>query len=284
MMQRGRSVRREVRDVTVGEVRIRAVEAGIGNGPALLLIHGFIVSHAEWDDVIDLLAAHFHVIAPDLPGFGDSAKPSPSRYEYGFSAFAESMADLIAGLGVGRVHVAGHSLGGAIAMTLAAHHPELIDRLVLVDPLSFPFPRSFRARLPLYPVLGPFWFKQLYGRSFFRAYFKDEVFPKGMPINLDRIDTFYDKFNTPSARESAYATMRATLDTRTLVALLGRVRAATLVIWGRDDKMFPVAFATKLARQLGDARLEIMATGHSPAEEQPEVFVRHVLEFLEGRR
>ena len=61
------------------------------------------------DDVIDLLAAHFHVIAPDLPGFGDSAKPSPSRYEYGFSAFAESMADLIAGLGVGRVHVAGHS-------------------------------------------------------------------------------------------------------------------------------------------------------------------------------
>ena len=105
-----------------------------------------------------------------------------------------------------------------------------------------------------------------------------------MPINLDRIDTFYDKFNTPSARESAYATMRATLDTRTLVALLGRVRAATLVIWGRDDKMFPVAFATKLARQLGDARLEIMATGHSPAEEQPEVFVRHVLEFLEGRR
>lgn len=283
-MTRTRSAKREFRDVTVGEVRIRAVEAGQGNGPPLLLIHGFIVSHEEWDDVIDELAQKFHVIAPDLPGFGDSAKPSPSRYEYGFDAFAESMADLIAGFSLGRVHVMGHSLGGAVAMKLAARHPELVDKLILVDPLSFPFPRSFKTKLPLYPIIGPFIFKQLYGRGLFRAYFRDDVFKKGVPLNLPRLDSLYDKFNSPAARESAYATLRAMLDTRTLVALLGRVQAKTLIIWGREDKIFPVAFATKLARQLPDARLEVMDTGHSPAEESPEAFVGHVLEFLEGRR
>lgn len=275
---------RESRDVTVRDVRIRAVEAGRGKGPTILLIHGFIVTHAEWDDVIDELAERFHVIAPDLPGFGDSSKPSPSKYAYSIEAFAESMADLVAAFGVGRVHVVGHSMGGAVALTLAAQHPELVQRLVVVDPLSYAVPMSFRAKLPFYPVIGPFIFKQLYGRTMFRSYFRDEVFPRGAPINLPRIDSFYDKFNSPAARESAYATLRAVLDTRTLVARLGRVRAPTLVVWGRDDKLFPCANASRLARELTDARLEVMECGHSPAEERPEQFLSIVTEFLEGRR
>jgi pimeloyl-ACP methyl ester carboxylesterase len=277
-------IRREVRDVTVGDVRIRAVEGGAGEGPALLLIHDLMVSHTEWDDVVDELAAEFHVVAPDLPGFGESAKPSPSRYDYGFATLAESMADLLAGLSLGRVHVMGHGLGGAVAMTLAAQHPELVDRVVLIAPTSFPAPLPFRSRLALYPVIGPFVFKQLYGRGLFRAYFREQVYARRDRMNVQRIDELYDQFNGPAARESAYATMRAMLDTRTLVALFGRVRAPSLVVWGRDDLIHPAVFATKLARQLPDARLEIMDTGHSPAEEAPEELCRHVVEFLRGRR
>lgn len=276
--------RREARDVTVRNVRIRAVESGRGNGPALLLIHGFLVTHAEWDDVLDVLAERFHVIAPDLPGFGDSEKPGPSRYAYGVEAFAESMADLIAAFGVGRVNVIGHSLGGAVGLTLAALHSELVQRLIVLDPLSYPFPMSLKTKLPLYPIIGPFIFKQLYGRALFRSYFRDDVFSKGASFDLARVDEFYDKFNTPAARESAHATMRAMLDTRPLIARLGRVRAPTLVMWGREDKLFPVAHASRLAKELPNARLEIMDAGHSPAEERPEEFVALVNEFLEGRR
>jgi pimeloyl-ACP methyl ester carboxylesterase len=277
-------IRREVRDVTVGDVRIRAVEVGGGRGPALLVIHDLMASHTEWDDVLDELAAEFHVVAPDLPGFGESAKPSPSRYDYGFATLAESMADLIAGLALGRVHVMGHGLGGAVAMTLAAQHPELVERVVLIAPTCFPSPLPFRSRLALYPVIGPFVFKQLYGRGLFRAYFREQVYAHRDRMNVQRIDELYDQFNGPAARESAYATMRSMLDTRTLVALFGRVRAQCLVLWGRDDLIQPAAFATKLARQLPDARLELMDAGHSPAEEVPEELGRHVVEFLRGRR
>lgn len=279
-----RTFERQTRDVTVRGVRIRAVEAGSEDLPPLLLVHGFMVSHAAFDDVIDLFSERFHVIAPDLPGFGDSEKPGPARYPYGIEAFSESLADLIAAFGVGRASVVGHAMGGAIALTLAATHSELVDRLVLVDSLSYSFPMSFRARLPLMPIIGGIVFKQLYGRSLFRAYFRDDVFSKGTELPLDRIDKLYDKFNTPAARESAYSVMHAILDTRAVVARVGRIRAPTLVVWGRDDKVYPVVNAQRLAREITNARLEIMDTGHSPAEEMPREFVATVTQFLEGRR
>lgn len=274
----------ETRDVTVREIRIRAIEAGRGNGPPLLLIHGFMATHAQWDDLLDDLAERFHVIAPDLPGFGDSAKPSPSRYSYDPEAFAESMADLVAAFDVGRVHVIGHSLGGAIGLTLASQHAELVQRLIVVDPLTYAFPLGLRSKMPFYPVIGPLLFKQLYGRGVFRSYFREDMFSKGIPINVGRVDGFYDKFNSPSARESAYATMRSMHDTRTVIARLGRIRAPTLVVWGREDKLFPVAHASRLAKELPNARLEIMDAGHCPHEERPEQFLAVVNEFLSGRR
>jgi pimeloyl-ACP methyl ester carboxylesterase len=276
--------RTQTRDVTVRGVRIRAIEAGPKDAPALVLIHGFLVSQLEWADVLPALAERFHVIAPDLPGFGESEKPGPARYPYGIDTFAEAIADLVAAFGVGRAHVMGHSMGGAVALTLAADHPELVQRLVVVDPLVYPFETSLKARLVLYPFIGPVIFKQLYGRGMFRAYFRDEVFNNGAGFDLARIDEHYERFNSPAARESAYATLRSLQDTRALVARLGRIRMPSLVVWGRDDKLFPVAHASRLAKDLSDARLEVLPTGHSPGEELPEVFLGVINEFLEGRR
>jgi len=275
---------RHERDVTVRGVRVRAIEAGSPDAPPLVLLHGFLVNHSEFDDVLPALAERFHVIVPDLPGFGDSEKPSPSRYAYGIDAFAEAVADLIAAFGVGRASVIGHSMGGAIALTLAAHHAELVDRLVLVDPLSYPFPLSLKARIPLFPIVGGIVFKQLYGRSLFRSYFRDDVFSREATLPLARIDLAYDKFNGPAARESAFAVMHAILDTRPVVARIGRVRAPTLVVWGRYDKIFPVANAQRLVRDISGARLEVLETGHSPHEERPREFVQKVVEFLDDTR
>ena len=277
-------IERVVRDVTARGVRTRVVEAGEGNGPALVLIHGFLASHREFDDVIDPLAQRFHVIAPDLPGFGESEKPNPTRYAYGIETFAEAIADLIAAFGVGRAAVIGHALGGAVALTLAANHAELVQRLVVVDPLCYPFPLRLRSRLALMPVIGGIVFKQLYGRALFRSHFRDDVFSPGFEIPLERIDEHYAFFNTPAARESAHAVMRAMLDTRPVVARLTRITAPTLVVWGCADRIYPAAMASRLVREIAGANLEIMDCGHSPHEERPRELVALVTQFLEGRR
>jgi pimeloyl-ACP methyl ester carboxylesterase len=101
---------------------------------------------------------------------------------------------------------------------------------------------------------------------------------------MARIDRLYALFNTPTARESAHATMRAILDTRPVVARLTRIMTPTLVLWGRQDRLFPVACAHRLAREIHGSKLEIMDTGHSPHEERPEEFTTLVTQFLEGKR
>ncbi|APR77480.1 Alpha/beta hydrolase fold protein [Minicystis rosea] len=282
----GRAAEREgrVRDVTARGIRTRVVEAGSERAPALVLVHGLFASHRSFEDLIEDLGARFHVIAPDLPGFGESEKPSPARYAYGVEAHAESIADLIAAFGVGRASVLGHAMGGAVALTLAAEHPELVQRLVLEDALVYPWTLGWPARLPLVPMVGGFVFKQLYGRALFRAMFRDIYYRPGFEAPMERVDWHYDAFNSPSARESAHAMMHAILDTRPVSARLSRIVAPTLVVWGREDRIFPVPGAQRLAREIPGAKLEIMNTGHTPHEERPRELSLLVTEFLEGKR
>jgi len=271
-------VDRATRDVTARGVRMRVVEAG--NERPLILIHNFMISHLEFENMLEPLAAQFHVLAPDLPGFGESEKPSPARYAYGIESFAEAMVDMIAGLELGRVSVVGHSLGGAAAITLAAEHPELVERLVLVDAMTYPFRLDFRSRLPLMPFLGGVLFKQLYGRGTFRRHFRENVFSPGFAMPLERIDRYYDQFNTPAARESAHAVLQSIRDTRPIVARITRITAPTLVMWGRSDRIFPASFGQRLAREIAGARFDVLDAGHSPNEERPDDFVRSISRFV----
>ncbi len=262
------------RDVTARGARIRFAEAG--KGPPLLLIHDYLASRAAWDDVLLRLAAHLRVIAPDLPGFGESEKPSPSRYRYDFDGFAESLADLLAAVGVGRVSICGHAMGGAVALRLAATYPHLVDKLVLVNPLVYPPRPDALSRIATVPVLGPLLFKQMYGRALFRTRFAGAT--------SQRVDRLFELFDVPAAREAAYATMLSMLDTRPLTASLPRVSAPTLVAWGRTYRASTVDEGRRLARELGKARFEVFECGASPAEERPAEFAESLVAFLSGGR
>ena len=100
-----------------------------GEGETLLLVHGMAGSSATWRAVFPQLAQRYRVLAPDLPGHGDSAKP---RGDYSLGAFAAWLRDLLNELGIERVTVIGQSLGGGVAMQFSYQHPELCDRLVLI--------------------------------------------------------------------------------------------------------------------------------------------------------
>ena len=101
----------------------------IGSGPALLLLHGLGCDHTTWEPVIDTLARRYTVIAPDLLGHGQSAKP---RADYSLGGYANGMRDLVTLLGIDRVTVVGHSFGGGVAMQFAYQFPERTERLILV--------------------------------------------------------------------------------------------------------------------------------------------------------
>jgi pimeloyl-ACP methyl ester carboxylesterase len=102
----------------------------MGEGPAVVLVHGITSSSRTWHSVMPALAERYTVIAPDLLGHGRSAKP---RGDYSLGAYASGVRDLLAVLGIERVTVVGHSLGGGIAMQFAYQFPEWLERLVLVD-------------------------------------------------------------------------------------------------------------------------------------------------------
>ncbi len=274
------SVDREpvLRDVSARGARVRFVEAG--GGPPLLLVHGYLSSHLEWEDVLPQLAQDFHVIVPDLPGFGESEKPPPARYPYTFEAFAESLCDLAAALGLGRISVCGHAMGGSVALTLAANYPDLVDKLLLVAPLVYPPRPDVTSRVATLPVFGALLFKQLYGKALFRRYFRQRVYASCPKVPREKVDLLFDSFNAPAAREAAYATMVAMQDTRPLVASVPRVTAPTLVGWGREDRAIPLADGRRLAKELRSARFEVFECGHSPPEECPDAFAEVAASFL----
>src|SRR6201993_5016729 len=102
----------------------------VGRGPALLLIHGMAGSSATWQAIIPQLSKKYRVIAPDLLGHGESAKP---RGDYSLGAFAVWLRDLLDELAVTQATVVGHSLGGGVAMQFVYQHPDYCRRLVLIS-------------------------------------------------------------------------------------------------------------------------------------------------------
>jgi pimeloyl-ACP methyl ester carboxylesterase len=267
------------RDVAARGARIRFVEAG--SGAPLILVHDYLASRVAWEDVLPRLAENFHVIAPDLPGFGESEKPPPSRYRYGFEGFSESLVDLVAALGLGRVSLCGHAMGGAVTLTLAASYAHVVQKLVLVNPLVYPPKRpDALSRIAAVPVLGPLVFKQLYGRALFRSRFLGDARSPANGHASRRVDRLFELFDAPAAREAAYATMRAMLDTRPLTASVPRVTAPTLIAWGRANRASPIEHGRRLARELRGARFEVFDCGSSPPEECPDAFASAVTAFL----
>jgi pimeloyl-ACP methyl ester carboxylesterase len=192
--------------------------------------------------------------------------------------------DLYAGLELGRAIIVGHGLGGAIAITLAARHPELISRLVLIDALCYPARVDLVRRVALAPVAGGFLFKQFWGKAAFRAYFRDSYLAHASSVTAARIDHYYDVFNTPSARASALSTLRATRDTRAVVADIARLSTPTLVIWGQDDALYPASLGQRMAREIRASGLQLVNAGHASHEELPRDVADSIRRFCNQKR
>ncbi|MGH3723626.1 MAG: alpha/beta fold hydrolase [Mycobacterium sp.] len=259
-----------------------------GSGPVVLLIHGIGDNSATWDTVHAQLAEHFTVIAPDLLGHGQSDKP---RADYSVAAYANGMRDLLAVLGIEKVTVVGHSLGGGVAMQFTYQFPHLVERLILVSPggvtkdvnivlrcASLPFVGDALGllRLPLaMPMirLGGAVLRATLGRA-------------GMARDIPDVLRVLADLPEPRASAAFTRTLRAVVDWRgQVVTMLDRCYLTESVpvqlIWGSDDLVIPVSHGHFAHAAMPGSTFEIFdRSGHFPFHDDPERFIGVVRHFI----
>jgi pimeloyl-ACP methyl ester carboxylesterase len=221
-----------------------------GEGPPLIFLHGLSASRRWWGRNVAAFAPHFRTYTVDLPGFGESRKVRWSRLEHTVALLCGWMAEQ----GITKAHLVGHSMGGAIAALLAAHDPERVDRLVLVNAAIRP--RGTRATARAADVM----------RTLSRT-------PPGFTPLLAR--------DLLRAHPRSFVTATVNVLQAEWQPHLSGIAAPTLVVWGEHDPLTPLALGSSIAALVPDARLEIIANaGHTPMWEQPAAFNDVVLEFL----
>src|SRR5438270_3247110 len=281
-----RDLRPQQHEIVLHGHRVSYRTAGDG-GPVVLLIHGITGCAAQWDKVTPLLAERYTVVAPDLLGHGQSAKP---RGDYSLGAYAVSVRDLLVALGHRRATVVGHSLGGGVAMQFAYEYPPFAERLVLVS--SGGLGREVHlllraATLPgselVLPVISNHrlnWMggaiAQVLGRLGLRT-----------GPDLAEMAKGYGSLADAGARQAFIHTLRAVLDMRgQRVNATDRLYLAellpSLVIWGSRDPLIPVAHAETARQGLPGSQLEIFeGAGHFPQLHDPVRFAHTLIDFIE---
>jgi pimeloyl-ACP methyl ester carboxylesterase len=258
-----------------------------GSGPVLVLVHGITSTSETWSKVLPYLAEHFTVLAPDLLGHGESAKP---RGDYSLGAYASGIRDLLFALGHERATFVGHSLGGGIAMQLAYQFPEHCERLVLISsgglgrditPLlraaSLPGSELVLPLLANDHLLGA-------GRAVGRALGR-----VGLRVHTDLGEVLrgHASLSDGEARAAFVHTLRTIVDARgQRVDASDRLYLAQaipfLIVWGEHDPIIPVKHALAAHRLVPESRLELFPdAGHFPHLDDPLRFVRLLTDFVE---
>jgi len=266
------------------EVAYRA----IGEGPAILLIHGITASSENWNRVLGPLAERHRVIAPDLIGHGQSAKP---RGDYSMGAYASGLRDLLVALDVDSATFVGHSLGGGIAMQMAYQFPERCERLVLVSSGGLgrevsPLLRA--ATLPGSELVIPLLTKAGLlnaGRGLNSVFAKAGFRPN---TDVEEIARGWASLADAHAMRAFVHTLRASLDpggqrvdARDRLYLAGE--GPTMIVWGGRDRIIPVRHGTEAHELIPGSRLEVFPySGHFPHLEEPVRFTALLEDFIES--
>jgi pimeloyl-ACP methyl ester carboxylesterase len=257
-----------------------------GSGPPIVLIHGITSSSEVWVPAGSRLARHHTVLAPDLLGHGQSAKP---RGDYSMGAFASGIRDLVVALDLGPVAVVGHSLGGGVAMQFAYQFPERTERLALVS--SGGLGRSVHGLLRAGTLPGSELVLPLLagrhvmnaGRAVGRALGR-----AGVQLGNDAVEIArgHASLGDPESRAAFVHTLRACLDVGgQRVQALDRLYLAAelplLIVWGARDRIIPPGHGRRAHHLVSGSRLEIFeAAGHFPHLDEPDRFVSTLEDWI----
>src|SRR6185369_2632155 len=258
------------KEVLVFGQKIQYVEAG--SGPTVILLHGLGGSSQVWQFSIPALAEKYHVIVPDQIGFGKSDKP---LVNYRIRTYVDFLDQFCKQLKIERATLVGNSMGGWIAAMFTASFPDRVDKLVLVDAAGYAPPKDFDTRV--YFALNPST----------RA---------DMKVLIAKV--FYNKaFQTDAAVDQAIAARLAAGDGYTINSItesiirgedflddvVKTIKRPTLIIWGRQDGLVPLAEGERFNKDIAGSKLFVIdQCGHVPNIEKPGEFNAAVLKFLAG--
>jgi pimeloyl-ACP methyl ester carboxylesterase len=261
------------RYVTVDHVRIFYREAGSKTSPTIVLLHGFPSSSHMYRNLIPLLAPHYHIIAPDYPGFGNSDMPSRTTFAYTFDHLAAVMTDFLDAINTRRFALYMQDFGGPVGLRIAAAHPSWIsglivqnanayqDGLLIKTPEMEAFWKDRAAEAPVRGLLtlDAVKFQYLHGaldpeKISPDAYDSDYAFVERPGAKDIQLDLLYDYQNNFPKYGEWQAYFRAH-------------QPPTLIVWGENDPFFSVAGANGYRHDLKNAEFHFFPTGHFALEE-----------------
>jgi len=263
----------------IAGAQLHVRDEGPRDAPALVMLHGFGSSLHTWEAWAQALAGEYRIIRLDLPGAGLSP-PDPTN-DYTDARSIALIVALMDQRGVARATLIGNSLGGRIAWTFAAKHPERTDKLVLISPDGFASPGFEYGKAPDVPMA-----LQAMQYVLPKALLEMNLEPSyGDPSVLTpaTVDRYHDLMLAPGARKALLGRMEQTV----LVEpepLLRSINAPVLLLWGEKDALIPFSNAADYTRNLSDSRLvSFPALGHVPHEEAPAESLAPLRAFLAER-
>jgi pimeloyl-ACP methyl ester carboxylesterase len=251
---------------------IRYLDYGPPDGKTLILLHGIGASAERWSPVIPSLSKYFHLIIPDIIGFGYSDKPV---VEYTMDFFIDFFRSFLDNLSISKASIIGSSFGGHVATEFAIRFNYMVEKLVLVSPagmMKTSTPTLDRYIMAaLYPV-----YEHVYEAFREMAYESDAV-------NEQIVMDFVNRMRLTNAK---YAFMSTVLGIRYAPKLNGRlskIMAPTLLMWGEHDRMIPLQYAKEYDEIPKKELIVIRNCGHTPYVEKPVTFIKIIMKFLVGR-
>ncbi len=260
--------------------RVHYRDRGPRDAPVLLLLHGSNSSLFDWEPWSKILSDRFRVVTLDLPGHGLTGEVGSGDYsEQGMTVFVKAFADK---LGLGRFAVGGNSMGGVVAARFAEEYPDRVTHLIVVDGAGMQ--TSFGDRLPLAfrlartPVLNQL-LLHITPRSLVVEGLNDAIVRK-TALTDTMIDEYWDFARMTGTREATIARFSQEPD-NFVRDHIGALKAPTLILWGSEDRLIPVAAAHAWAKAIPGAKLIVYPdTGHLPMEEDAAESAGDVRAFL----
>lgn len=260
----------------VGPWQLHVRQSGPPDAPAVVLLHGWGSSLHTWDAWAEHLATTHRVVRIDLPGSGLS--PPDPAHDYRDERSWSLLIALMDSLGLQRTSLVGHSMGGRIAWTFAAHYPQRVDKLVLVAPDGFASDGWAYGQAMAVPASMAL-MRHVLPKPLLRMHLQS-AYARPESLSAAVTTRYHDLLLAPGARQALLDRLQQTVLPEP-EPLLRQIQAPTLLVWGEADAMIPPANGQDYLRAIGGSRwVSWPQVGHLPQEEAAVASRQAVAEFL----